>query len=332
MKIYTFIKNKYNKKMKILGLTVYQEVLKDGFKVKYYCFGLYKTKMNRFLHKYYLFDIQIYYRKMNRDLYELQRKIDKVYNLNSSILANIRAIKYHPQTFGPYENINQGKDVVLICGGPSAQEFQYIDNAVYVAVNNACSFRPNEIKFDYVFIQELHFDPNKNLQVNEYSNPNCVKFYGTIADEKLKKIYPYIKRIPQSYMKEYNIKRYYLDDRHAYNFAYDLTTECIGDFGGTAFSAMQFILWTNPKRIFLVGADCAPTGNIFSSNFDSDKYGYPRQKKAWVRLKSFVDDVYPDTEIISVNPVGLKGLFTDIYTKNNYYATEEGMKYESLSL
>ena len=33
----------------------------------------------------------------------------------------------------------------------------------------------------------------------------------------------------------------------------------------------------------------------------------------YVRLKEFAEIYYPDVEIISVNPVGLKGLFADIY-------------------
>ena len=30
-------------------------------------------------------------------------------------------------------------------------------------------------------------------------------------------------------------------------------------------------------------------------------------------MKEFISQNYPETEIVSVNPVGLKGLFTDIY-------------------
>ena len=33
----------------------------------------------------------------------------------------------------------------------------------------------------------------------------------------------------------------------------------------------------------------------------------------WKKLKEFADEKYPNTEIISVNPVGLKGLFKDEY-------------------
>jgi hypothetical protein len=35
--------------------------------------------------------------------------------------------------------------------------------------------------------------------------------------------------------------------------------------------------------------------------------------EGWKDLKKFAQIYYPDTEIISINPVGLKGLFTDVY-------------------
>ena len=34
----------------------------------------------------------------------------------------------------------------------------------------------------------------------------------------------------------------------------------------------------------------------------------------WREFKRFVQVYYPETEIISVNPVGLKGIFRDVYT------------------
>jgi len=36
---------------------------------------------------------------------------------------------------------------------------------------------------------------------------------------------------------------------------------------------------------------------------------------AWIQLKEFVELYYPETEIISINPIGLKGLFRDEYTE-----------------
>ena len=36
---------------------------------------------------------------------------------------------------------------------------------------------------------------------------------------------------------------------------------------------------------------------------------------SWKWVKDFTNRFYPGTEIISVNPVGLKGLFRDVYTE-----------------
>lgn len=38
-------------------------------------------------------------------------------------------------------------------------------------------------------------------------------------------------------------------------------------------------------------------------------------------MKTFVENFYPETEIISINPVGLWGLFRDVYTEE-FLATQ----------
>ena len=35
----------------------------------------------------------------------------------------------------------------------------------------------------------------------------------------------------------------------------------------------------------------------------------------WEEIKAFALTYYPETEIISINPVGLKGIFKDVYQK-----------------
>ncbi len=252
------------------------------------------------------------FENIKQEIAKLQSNLLETQKTLNSIHVNTKVQQLHRETFGEYKNINLGKDAVLICGGNTIKYFEpIISNAAYIAVNNSCNY--NKVKFDYVFLQELHLDSNKNKIVNNYEYEKCIKFYGIIPEKRLTQVYPNVKLIPQSDIIQSNIKRYYLDDRHAHAFAYDLTTEALGDFSGTAFSAIQFILWTNPKRIFIVSADCRATGNAF--NIQETPFDYSYQYRYWVRLKQFADDVYPKTEIISVNPIGLKGLFRDVYTK-----------------
>lgn len=86
---------------------------------------------------------------------------------------------------------------------------------------------------------------------------------------------------------------------------------------------MQFILFTNPKRVYIVGIDCtsAAGGTHFIGvarkcrDRGEDVQGLDKKHHDdWIKLKTFVETYYPNTEIISVNPVGLKGLFRDVYT------------------
>ena len=82
------------------------------------------------------------------------------------------------------------------------------------------------------------------------------------------------------------------------NFITDIDTNKI--FGlSIIFPALQFMLYTGLSKIYLAGVD-ADIGNL------SEK---------WKQAKSFIEESYPNTEMISINPVGLKGYFKDVYTK-----------------
>lgn len=72
-----------------------------------------------------------------------------------------------------------------------------------------------------------------------------------------------------------------------------------------------------PRRIYIVGTDCSGKGHCecVKSSETSVEVDFSYLIKPWKKLKDFAMDYYPDVEVISVNPVGLKGLFTDYYTE-----------------
>lgn len=245
--------------------------------------------------------------ELKAEISELKICVSKLYSSTSSLAVRIKAARVHPATFGSYKNRHVGEVVTIIASGPSVNDFVPIEDSFYCGINNSCLC--NKVKFDYIFLQELHKDSSKNKVVNEYNANNCKKFYGIIPDNRLSELYPGIKNIPESDICSSNISRYYLDDIYSKSFTYDLANEPVGDFGGTVFSAMQFVLYTHPKKIYLVGCDCSC--GYFFSNAESDSRG---QVAHWLLLKQFIKDYYPDVQIISVNPVGLKGIFEDIYT------------------
>lgn len=247
-------------------------------------------------------------KELNHRLEILNEKIQSVNEELASQSVAIKVQSLHRETFSPFRNKHKEQTVVLIASGPSVKKFQPVSNAVYVSVNDSCQY--DKVKFDYLFLQELHYNSIKNKVVNEYNAEKCIKFYGIIPEKRLDVVYPYVKLIPKTDTYSDNIRRYYLDDKFCKKFTSELEMEALGDFGGTVFSAMQFILYTHPKRILLVGCDCSQ-GNIFNdTNYDcSPMIG------RWQTMKRFIDDIYPDIEVVSVNPVGLKGLFRDFYTE-----------------
>lgn len=92
------------------------------------------------------------------------------------------------------------------------------------------------------------------------------------------------------------------------SFNFDIDILPLPDFTSVVFSAMAFALWTCPKRIYLVGCDCSK-GHFGTGK--EDTISNEHLVRYWIKLKDFAKEYYPNTEIISINPVGLKGLFRE---------------------
>ena len=225
----------------------------------------------------------------------------------ANIETRIMASNIHPDTFKNYANIFTNKFVYLIAPGPSLEMFDPNDhNGIYVGVNRA--FLYNKVKLDFLFIQD-YLEKEQKL-ADDYIGNNCIKFYGIIPNIRLRNLQS-IKRIPMSSRFNSNALTYILAGKLKDIFAYDLSNEPIGDFLGTVFSAMQFILYTHPKKIFLVGCDCSQ--GYFNGSDSKNNAEY--QIEIWKKIAKFANEIYPDVKIISINPVGLKGVFEDIYIK-----------------
>lgn len=231
-----------------------------------------------------------------------------------NLKCNILASSLHKDTFKKYKNSFANRDVVLLCTGPSAKKYVPLKNVINVGVNGAIYFE--NILLDYYFIQDYtKYQKNNsqlNIDANNYVGNNCKKFYGIIPDCRSKDeglVNLEIRRIPAAYSNVKNVSNYILEEKACNNFAYDLAIEPMGDFCGTPFSAMQFILYCNPAKIYLVGCDCS--SGYFYKKDSLCNMNY--QIESWKRLKEFQELNYPDVEIISINPVGLKGLFKDEY-------------------
>lgn len=223
----------------------------------------------------------------------------------------------HQQVFPKYKGVNKGKTVVLCGAGPSLNNYKPMENAIHISLNRAFYF--DKVKFDYLFIQDYKGVYPILKDFGKYENPKgCIKFVGTQND--------FInEEIPVSKL-DFECERFITDNHrwmfngNIHHFTKDLETQPLGNFGSIVFPAMQFVLYTQPKKIYIVGCDSAPTGHFSGEELESNKRAlndntYSKLIKQWKEFKEFSDFHYPDIEIISINPVGLKGIFKDMYTE-----------------
>jgi len=240
------------------------------------------------------------------ELFELKKQIHEIKYIFLPALA------VHQKVFPKYKNINKDKSVVIMGSGPTLKYYNVLENAVHIGVNHI--FTLKNFSLDYLFIHDNLSVNNTDIQkkANNYKPNSCKKFYG----------YHYINKysIPEQDVTDANAERYYFIDNniptseHALLSA-DISTRPLNCWSSVIFPAIEFALWTHPKTIYIVGCDCSQNGHIFWNQKENFCPGVERMLYGWQQIKNFRDAKYPDIEIISINPVGLKGLFKDIYTQ-----------------
>ena len=239
---------------------------------------------------------------------------DLYVNINNAVEQQLSAQNLHQKTFSNFENKHTKQDIVLVGTGPSAIKYtskNFIQNALHIGVNRAYLL-PN-LNLDYFFMQDVNFLKKQRpdeLQILYQSN--YIKFFGLVEDCQNPKNLTLLAKNSFFYYTDHYSKRYNYWGFWISRFTTDLKNQALGDFGSVIFSAIQFALYTQPKRIYLVGCDCSDNGYF-------DQRGAKYQNATsfvpfWQKLKEFASINYPNIEIISINPVGLKGLFTDTYT------------------
>ena len=228
--------------------------------------------------------------------------MNKMKTLEYQISMQHEIYKGNTAAFGEYENCYRGKKVVIVNSGETAKYYKPIPDAVHIAVEGV--HRRTDIPFDFVFTHNPT-DGGNGLEASVAKIRNRA-FVGKFV------------AIDGGGYSEYwtdrheKIARYFIGDNLLNQMVYrDISCHPMTDFWGAFSAAFQFALYTFPDSIHLVGCDVLPA----ETRVTLKKVGYARLKMLGARS-------YPGTKIISVNPIGLKGLFQDVYT-DEYKATLE---------
>jgi hypothetical protein len=253
------------------------------------------------------------------NILDITAKINQIANdtsnlkhfINRIVERKLSVAELHKKTFTPFKNKHQNQEIVVIGTGPTAKLYTPLKDAIHLGVNH--SFLLENIKLDYLFIQDYLCFKEFNIDtLNSYLGNNCIKFYGLTTEYEG----GYNRIVPESDAILASALRYRTDweqlEGFQPKFSYNITTQALGCFGSVIFPSLQFALYTNPKRIYLVGCDLAE-GHFYGTNKKSSHY-FDLYYPTWQKFKKFAQIYYPSTEIVSINPVGLKGMFKDIYS------------------
>ena len=243
--------------------------------------------------------------KVYRTLYVGGRRAIAIPSLYYSLLLNFdnmldesRVVsKEHKNTFLKYRGAFRGKDVVIVATGETAKKYQYMKDAVHIGVNKAFYL---DYPLDFLFIQDYtgardYMDDAAKYRKNE--KEVCKKLYGQLSGSK--------SCIPVFEFERAGAERYFITEN---KFSYDLSAAKLPGFNSVAFAAFSFALWGHPKRIYLVGCDCS---NVYYSG-ERRNDGFQDLVYSWLKAREFALKYYPDVDIFSINPVGLKGVFKEI--------------------
>lgn len=243
---------------------------------------------------------------------------NKIQDLKYTNTISIAAALTNLETFGPIKNCNFGKEIAICGGGPTLNKYEPIDGVIHIALNRALLCE----KINYEWFIADDWDGVYFFK-DELEKYQCKKFFGHQLSGEYKR------QIPESFRIKCNAKRYYTDSYMVMNgfeskLVCDIDKMAIGNMPNIAISAMQIALFTNPKRIYLVGCDASSGHFVQPSNLDAKTIemhekdlklavSSDRVIAKWAEVKEFAEAFYPDTEIVSINPVGLRGLFREIY-------------------
>ncbi|MCL2492848.1 MAG: hypothetical protein FWF33_02250 [Clostridiales bacterium] len=237
---------------------------------------------------------------------QLNAKTDR---LTEQIKLQQAIVAVNTAAFEEYKNKHNGQAVVIVGAGPSLNYYKPLDKAIHIGVNRVC--KSDSINLDYYFTQDFR-NPNHPF-MDDILKIKCKVFLGICAG-----VPPLSMDASESLSAHLGATRYYFDKSPSEYICPDIRFYPLMDFYTVVFPAIHFALYTNPKSLYLVGCDTSYFG-YFSTGRHSEtipemRYHLFHRMIGYKKLKEFAQHYYPDTEIFSINPVNLRGLFKDIYT------------------
>lgn len=262
--------------------------------------------------------VPFYLVEMLQDIYNPGRRLTAHPMLRMMCLAN-ELRDTHTASFAEFKGCHRGETVAVVATGPTLNYYSPVKGIRHVGTNS--SFLKEDLHLDYLFLR--HYAPEWCEKLKDY---DFIKF---IARNEWTEQHNPNDRFPEYVIEENEARRFFVGEPNDEIYV-DITRYPLLGGYSIIFQAIQFAIFTRPKRLLLIGCDCSYDGHFdcapkppTEGNQVPLEWIIPEWIKGYKRIKVFAQQYYPDMDIISVNPVSLKGVFCDTYTRSYLEAHPE---------
>lgn len=315
--IFTFRNKDGVSKKNFFGIPFFKKVEKSD-KIRSYIFGIkYKAVENT---DFKLRGLEQRLKQHNERLINDLKLRLKQHNENLTACFNL-----HQKVFLKYRDKHRAEEAMVLGSGPSLNYYQYDKSKIHIGCNRL--FKTMDL--DYLFLFDAEGTKEYLYDLFNFKNENTKVFLGHfLRDMEYNQDQSYwfhLHNIPEKFSQVFNSELYYIGRGASTPFTREIYTDLsifpLMDYRTVVHHAFQFALFAGFKRIYIVGCDSQLNGYYDGSQQDAKWTGdsYSHVIEGWKKFKRFADVYYPDTEIISLNPVGLRGIFKDVYTRQYVY-------------
>jgi hypothetical protein len=292
---------------------IYLKTENNGIVQTTFC-GFIRRITDRQRKKIYLCGFKIFSKRKKKAVNKMallfagQKRIERLINYHA---VNLAVAKQHGLIFPQFKGKYKGQSAVLVATGPTLNDYVPIKDALHIGVNTACDL--DAVNLDYYFC--IDFRAIKKLtKFDKFAQSDYIKFFGQHSDyasipfDKLAKWHA-----PTYFIEQLKNARLFYFSQYDMSICKDIETMPLRSYNSSCvFPALDFILYAGFSKIYLVGCDCSFCGHFNGEQQEADPSN--QFLKGWKIFKDYARIFHPEVEVISVNPVGLRGMFKDIYT------------------
>ncbi|GAF89621.1 unnamed protein product [marine sediment metagenome] len=207
------------------------------------------------------------------------------------------------KVFKPFKGIHSGETAILFATGPSLHSFIPMQEKTINFGVNKIIIKP-DIELDYYFFGD---NPYNYFDFIKAADIKKQRFCHILRDGKTLK-----NQITIEESRELGALSYEMT--LGLPFQKDIAVHRLIDHS-IVFACLQFMLYTEIQKIYLVGCDAGSVRSFTDQEFTPSPYH--GLVEYWKEFKDFVAQEYSGTEIVSINPVNLGGLFRDVVQEKN---------------